>query len=944
MKAIRPALFSLALLGLALASLAGEEEHESDVLASWGRDLLGGYGCVGCHSAPIRVRERLGEPDAPRLDDVGRRIAPDHLRRFLLDPQLEKVGARMPDLLGKLSPDLRGQTVEALVHYLVSLGGPIDDRPFEVSLQDLEPGRELFHSVGCVACHEPQEAATDLEFPYWEFELETASGEPRQVFEAARRLRGFDSVALRGLARKTSVNALTELLLDPLAVWPSGIMPDMDLNRGEARDIALYLLREQALTEEALDKFEPGLLYDYYEADFDQPVPEFEQHVPVRTGISSSIGLLEPHADEHFGFHFKGFLSVPLNGLYTFWTSSDDGSRLSIDGTAVVHNGGLHAFGEASGQIRLSAGRHAIEIGYFEETGQEGLEVTWQGPDFERAELPAVALSHARLTFKRPDAQPFEIDPTLASLGRQLFDGLGCKACHGGGSPAEKRAGPGTELLALHPDATHGCLSDDPGAAPRFALEDSERRALREALNGDLEREPTPSEELVHGLRRLRCYACHERDGVGGPDRERRAYFVTLGAVDMGEEARVPPELDGVGGKLRRPWLSSVLLAGATARPYMATRMPHFGKENVAGLVELFVDLDAGPDDELEPDFLTEQVDDGRRLIGTEGGLGCIQCHIFAGYEALGTPAVDLADAHERLKPRWFKQLLLDPKSLDMNSRMPEFWVGGRSPVVDVLDGDPDRQIDAMWTYLSLARSAPLPPGLVIPEEEYELEASDRPLLCGVFMKDVSPRTLLVGFPEHTHYAFDVQGSRLAKVWRGRFFNAKGTWHGRAGTLEIPPSEDVFDLVAGPPFAILDDRDQPWPSAAPDESLARVLGRRLDPERRPIFRYAVGAIEIEELILPKVRTGGSWIERRFELRSQENRSDLWLRVAAGRELRQETGGEWVVEAAQRSRFRVRGGGAPQARLINGVRELIVPLDFEREGEGFAESIELEFTW
>jgi hypothetical protein len=211
-----------------------------------------------------------------------------------------------------------------------------------------------------------------------------------------------------------------------------------------------------------------------------------------------------------------------------------------------------------------------------------------------------------------------------------------------------------------------------------------------------------------------------------------------------------------------------------------------------------------------------------------------------------------------------------------MNTRMPEFWVEGKSPVTDVLDGDPEAQIEAMWNYLRLGSSMPLPEGLVVADGEYELVVGDEPRVCGVFMAGVSPRTLAVGFPNHTHYAFDVQNSRLAKVWRGRFFNARGTWHARAGELESPPGGEALDMPPGPAFAILGEEDAPWPTEDSAGAGYRVLGRRLDAERRPVFRYAVGPVEIEESIVPELREGGSWIVRRFQLRSTESVEHLWF--------------------------------------------------------------------
>jgi hypothetical protein len=128
-------------------------------------------------------------------------------------------------------------------------------------------------------------------------------------------------------------------------------------------------------------------------------------------------------------------------------------------------------------------------------------------------------------------------------------------------------------------------------------------------------------------------------------------------------------------------------------------------------------------------------------------------------------------------------------------------------------------------------------------------------------MRDVSPRTIAVGLPEGIHYAFDVENSRLAYVWRGRFRNARGTWQGRAGALERPASDDVLALPSGPSLALLASEDDAWPAVEERAPALRSLGRRFDAERRPVFRYALGEIEIEERLTP-ISTGGELALRR----------------------------------------------------------------------------------
>jgi cytochrome c2/cytochrome c551/c552 len=846
---------------------------------------LADHGCVACHAAGFAARRRLRPPEAPRLDEVGARVTPGYLERFLTDPAGTKPGTRMPDLLAGSSRRKRARTVERLVHFLAARGGPVDPEPVGIFAATLEHGRQLFHSVGCVACHAPLESRWDLEVPWWELE-EELEGEawPDEDEEEDVTVRApSPEVALGDLAAKTSAHALAAFLREPLAVRPSGRMPALGLADSEARAIAAYLLREQ-VGDDARARF-PGLAYEYYEEeDFPEDMPDFEALVPVRTGTVPDLDELPAHREDWFALRFSGFLRVDVAGEYELLTASDDGSQLFLDGELVVDNGGLHGMNEEGEVVFLEPGQHALVVTMYEAGGDEELEVYWSGPGLAEQPIAADRLTHRALAL-RPPADDFEVDPSLAAEGRALFGELGCGACHATGD-AELDAAPPPDAPAfasLRVAPTAGCLAERPARGlPRFALDDATRAAIAEAVSrpaalaGEL---PEPA-RLARELTRLRCDACHSRAGVGGPDRARSAYFLVEGGHDLGDEGRLPPHLDEPGAKLRPEWLRRVLFEGASARPYMATRMPRFGEANVAHLAGLFEHLDSVPGGLEEPVVDLGAVEDGRHLVGTSA-LGCINCHDFDGHPSLGIPATDLAEIHERIQPGWFRRLLLDPIALNMNTRMPEFWVEGRSPV-DVLDGDPRRQIDAMWGYLALRSSMPLPEGLVVPDAAYELEPEGRPALCGVFMKGVSPRTLVVGFPELVHYAFDVQRSRLAKVWRGRFFNARGTWEGRAGALEVPPGDDVHDLPRAPVFARLPSADAPWPAQDDEAALPRALGRRLDAAGVPTLRYALGPVTIEETPRPEIDGASGRVRRAFQVTSPEPVTDLWFRGEGGR--------------------------------------------------------------
>ena len=88
---------------------------------------------------------------------------------------------------------------------------------------------------------------------------------------------------------------------------------------------------------------------------------------PVKSGTVSTIELTPRSRDTDFAFRFNGLIDIPADGSYTFFLNSDDGSKLSIDGSAVVTNDGMHAMEEKSASSTLTKGIHTFEVLYFQE-------------------------------------------------------------------------------------------------------------------------------------------------------------------------------------------------------------------------------------------------------------------------------------------------------------------------------------------------------------------------------------------------------------------------------------------------------------------------------------------------------------------------------------------------------------------------------------------------
>ena len=95
----------------------------------------------------------------------------------------------------------------------------------------------------------------------------------------------------------------------------------------------------------------------------------------------------------NIGLIYDGFIEVPADGTYSFYTYSDDGSILSVDGTVVVDNDGLHSREERSGQALLRRGLHKFSLRYFDSNGGI-LQAGTIGPDGERTPFADDVFKH----------------------------------------------------------------------------------------------------------------------------------------------------------------------------------------------------------------------------------------------------------------------------------------------------------------------------------------------------------------------------------------------------------------------------------------------------------------------------------------------------------------------------------------------------------------------
>ncbi len=417
---------------------AYERFHASTSPASpeGGLLLLTELGCINCHASNVAALKVGGSKSGPVLDQVGLRVRADWLAKYLSAPHDVKPGTSMPAVLDFLPPDQRERSVAALVAFLVGDARPAERNGDRVAARR---GHELFHSIGCVACHAPRGAD-------------------------APRVNSASTVPLPVLGDKYSVVALEKFLKDPAAIRPSGRMPSLNLNDKESRDLASFLVSDSTRSAR------PNINYRVYHGVWENP-PDFSTMKPVSTGTSQGFDLSVAGREDAFGIQFEGYWNVEQEGTYQFYLSSDDGSRLYLDDELIARYGG--PFTKVPPRV-IPKGVHKIRVDYVEAFGEQNLTLEFQGRGITRQPMeswlrlsPEEAVNPAADDSRRNAAAA---EPTLAAEGKILFQTLGCANCHRvteEGKPVETLVA-GPALAKLNP--AQGCLADAPRPENRFRI------------------------------------------------------------------------------------------------------------------------------------------------------------------------------------------------------------------------------------------------------------------------------------------------------------------------------------------------------------------------------------------------------------------------------------------------------------------------------------------
>ena len=137
---------------------------------------------------------------------------------------------------------------------------------------------------------------------------------------------------------------------------------------------------------------ENGLLAIYYDnIDFTN---EAFRRIDPEINFDWSTGTPSPSMDVNtFSIRWEGFVEAPTTGTYTFYTNSDDGVRLWVNGQMIIENWTVHPATENSGTINLVAGQRVpIRMDFFENGGHAVAQLRWSASGVSKQIIPQSAL------------------------------------------------------------------------------------------------------------------------------------------------------------------------------------------------------------------------------------------------------------------------------------------------------------------------------------------------------------------------------------------------------------------------------------------------------------------------------------------------------------------------------------------------------------------------
>jgi len=441
-----------------------------------------------------------------------------------------------------------------------------------------------------------------------------------------------------------------------------------------------------------------------------------------------------------------------------------------------------------------------------------------------------------------------------AATGAALVRRKACAACH-----------PGVEgidtvptllrLTELARNSESGCLGS--GHLPHFSISQSDREKIAAfASVAEFEKHESRFAERQQLLKHSSCFVCHQSDGDSPPSIE-----VVGQSLWTPHLMRLPyqrtPRLTEALSKYTPAYLLEAIGNGVRGvRPsWYSYRMPAFGDE-AGQIVQALAERDgevvpvssSSNKGTLETDSEPTLSMFGAGLVGFDG-YACVSCHIWSGKELTGVDpgavGPELTSAAYRIRRDWFHRWLENPARIHPGTPMPVFFPKGEpAPISNVLNGDARRQMDAIWSFLSLGTNAPSPqPRPQIPV--HAPAAGEPPLIAQIPIRiggGEMIESLCVQFGSHDLIVYDLGNTTLHSVRSGsQILRNPNGWR----SFSLSNASNVVELAARPAFQLMDAKGD-----AVGEGLEFLGYDRLADGARLRFRTIEDshAVQVEELL------------------------------------------------------------------------------------------------
>ncbi|HSI75292.1 MAG TPA: family 16 glycoside hydrolase [Lunatimonas sp.] len=214
----------------------------------------------------------------------------------------------------------------------------------------------------------------------------------------------------------------------------------------------------------------------------------------------------------------------------------------------------------------------------------------------------------------------------------------------------------------------------------------------------------------------------------------------------------------------------------------------------------------------------------------------------------------------------------------------------GRRPQLGLFVEGPGLRRTSLHEKSSFVEPLPQKPIFVEPSAEPEI-------VRGFFQHGDKKKThtVSVGEPLKTNYTVDLQQAALLGIWRGGFLNTAPMWRQRGESQLMIPNGGLIELSGRPSIAKLESQDGVWPDSLTTEQL-QIQGYFLRPDRRPVFKYVIENIAIEDSLEPE--DNGKFLSRTISYDNPNDVSNVWVRVVSGENIEMISTGVYIINNGQ----------------------------------------------